>query len=293
MDALKSLTRMVGVRLHAPLVLFVVFALLVGACRPKLQYNDPVPVHESFTMASTALDEQRTINVWLPPGYADGEAPLPVLYMLDGGIHEDFPHLANTVADLVEANRIVPIILVGIANTERRRDLSPPTTVEKDKAIASVVGGAPRFRSFISDELIPEIDARYRTSVNRTLIGESLAGLFAVETLLRTPDVFDNVIAFDPSLWWDNHVLVTQADSLLRALPDTPKRLWFAGSDAPDIQVHTRALAERLDAKAPFLLNWSYTDAPEEKHWTIFRATKTKALLWMFGNEGSKHMPQR
>src|SRR5690606_1498311 len=98
--------------------------------------------------------------------------------MPDGGVQEDFPHIANTLSELIQNKKIPPFILVGIENTERRRDLSPPTEVEKDKEIAPVVGGSAVFRAFVQNELIPEINAKYRTTNEKGIIGESLAGLF-------------------------------------------------------------------------------------------------------------------
>src|SRR5690606_28173086 len=132
---------------------------------------------------------------------------LPTMYMADGGVKEDFPHIANTLAKLIKENKIAPIILVGIENTQRRKDLTPETEVAKDKEIAAVVGGSSKFREFIKEELFLEIEKRYRTTSERSLIGESLSGLFVMETFFLHPDLFTNYIAFDPSLWWNNHYL--------------------------------------------------------------------------------------
>ncbi|MBK8673159.1 MAG: alpha/beta hydrolase, partial [Bacteroidetes bacterium] len=158
------------------------------------------------------VGETRNINVWTPPEYKTNTAPLPVMYMADGGIiEEDFPHVANTLAKLIKAKSIPPMILVGIANTQRRRDLTGPTEIEEDKAIAPIVGGSEKFRAFIKEELFPEINKRYRTTNEKSIIGESLSGLFVVETFFLEPDMFDNYIAVDPSLWWNNHYLVRTA----------------------------------------------------------------------------------
>src|SRR5690606_3695903 len=111
------------------------------------QPADIIPEHQSFIIDSKELKEQRVINVWLPEDYDSSETKYPVLYMPDGGIQEDFPHIANTLSELIQNKKIPPFILVGIENTERRRDLSPPTKVEKDKEIAPVVGGSAVFRA--------------------------------------------------------------------------------------------------------------------------------------------------
>src|SRR5690606_29202077 len=133
---------------------------------------------------SAVLGETRRINVYAPVP-ATPEAPLPVLYMPDGGIDEDFLHVAGLVQVSTMNGTMRPFLLVGIANTQRRRDLTGPTENEEDRQIAPVVGGSAAFRRFIRDELIPAIDARYATTGERAIVGESLAGLFVVETFLR------------------------------------------------------------------------------------------------------------
>lgn len=221
--------------------------------------------------------------MWTPASYKNSTAAFPVLYMADGGVNEDFPHIANTLAALIAAKKIPPMILVGIENTQRRRDLTGFTKVEKDKEIAPVVGGSAKFRAFIKDELFAEIDKRYRTTSERSLIGESLSGLFVMETLWLAPDMFNHYIAFDPSLWWNNRDLVETANEHLSNLPSTKKSLWFAGSQ--DISTYTKALAQVLKTKNHASLKWNYADEPKEKHNTIFRATKEKAIIWTFGVE--------
>ena len=188
---------------------FLFGLIIFFSCSNSKNSTDPIPDHQTFTIYSKLLNEERTINVWEPKDYNTSNLSYPVIYMADGGIKEDFPHIANTIAKLIAANKIKPVLLVGIENTERRRDLTGPTIVKKDKEIAPVVGGSANFRSFINNELFPEINKRYRTTAVKTLIGESVAGLFVMETFIKTPEMFDNYIAFDPSLWWNNNELVS------------------------------------------------------------------------------------
>lgn len=259
------------------LVLMLVF--LTSSSNAQI-YNDPIPVHETFTLVSKKVGELRTINVWVPLEYKTSKDSFPVLYMPDGGLKEDFPHIANTLAELIKSKKIQPLILVGIENTERRRDLTGPTEVEKDKEIAPVVGGSENFRAFIKDELFGEIEKRYRTTHEKGIIGESLAGLFVTETFILYPDMFDYYIAFDPSLWWNNEHLIKTAKEYLSKFPTTPKRFWFAGSGIEDVSLTVRKLAKVLEAENINNLKWKYSDEPKEKHSTIFRATKEKALIW-------------
>lgn len=266
---------------------FIYFSLLLCilfvGCGNSSQQKDPIPVHDSFTIDSKKVGEIRTINVWTPSEYKKSTDSLPVMYMADGGLEEDFPHIANTLAKLIKEKKIEPIILVGIENTQRRRDLTGPTEVEKDKEIAPLVGESENFRAFINDELFPEIDKRYRTSKKKGILGESLSGLFVMETLFLKPEMFDYYIAFDPSLWWNNHYLVRTAKEKLNNMPASVKKLWFAGSSATDISQYTNELSKILKYKNLKTLNWIYSDEPKEEHSTIFRATKEKALIWALG----------
>ncbi|MGB0868257.1 MAG: alpha/beta hydrolase [Flavobacteriales bacterium] len=261
------------------IVLLVLLATL--SCQTKTPVmNDPIPDHDSLKIESKFVNETRVINIWTPPTYKNSTDSFPVLYMPDGGIKEDFPHVANTIAKLVKNKSIPPIILVGIENTERRRDLTGFSSVKDDEQYCPLTDGAKDFRQFIKQELFQKIESNYRVTTKRGIIGESLAGLFVVETIMQHPETFDYYIAFDPSLWWNNHALVKQSEDIFNQFPSSNKKLWFAGSDAEDIYKHTRVLAKTLENQTQ--INWKYADEPKEHHHTIFRASKEKALIWMF-----------
>lgn len=243
--------------------------------------SDPVPAHDTFTVVSQVLGEARPINVHLPVVYqAATTVRFPVLYMPDGGMDEDFPHVVNTVDSLVALHRIRPVIVVGIPNTERRRDLTGPTRVHADSAIASHVGGSAAFRSFIATELIPAVDGRYRTTDERAIVGESLAGLFIVETFLLEPKLFRHYVALDPSLWWNDGGLIDSAPRLLAARDTTRRSLFLASSSQPEIAAGTQHLARLLDAIPPGQLTWVCTPRPDLTHATIFRAVGPGALAF-------------
>jgi len=243
-----------------------------------LTLSERVPAHDTFTVTSHALGELRLVNVHLPRGSGASAEHAPVLYMPDGGLDEDFPHVVNTVDSLAALGRIRPVIVVGIPNTERRRDLTGPTRVATDSAIAKHVGGSAAFRRFLRDELIPAVNARYRTTSERTLVGESLAGLFVVETFLTEPWLFQHYIALDPSLWWNAGALVDSAGTLLGALDSAPRTLFLATANVSDITMGTSRLAALLGTIQPRGLRWSYKPRPDLTHATIFRGVGPEAL---------------
>ncbi len=237
----------------------------------------------TFTIESAALGETRRINVFTPPGYAEKrDARFPVLYMPDGGMQEDFPHVTDTVLAGITWETMRPMIVVGIENTERRRDLTGPTRVAKDREIAPRVGGSAAFRKFIRDELMPQIRAQYRTSDETAVIGESLAGLFVLETFFVEPDLFDAYISISPSLWWNDRQLVRQASPWLRARPDLRKTLYLTSADESDIISGLELLKRTFEAGAPRGLAWSYHPMPDQFHDTIYRASSPKALRTVF-----------
>ena len=243
----------------------------------------PLVVGETFTIDSKILGETRRINVYLPPASAESPgARLPVLYMPDGGMAEDFLHMAGLVQVSTGNGTMRPFLLVGIENTQRRRDLTGPTENAEDRKIAPRVGGSEAFRRFIRKELMPQVKARYRTAEETAIVGESLAGLFVVETFLLEPELFDTYIAFDPSLWWNDQKLVSGAAERLRARPKLERTLYFASSDEKGIVEVTRKFADLLVRNAPAGVRWHYEAMPEEKHSTIYHPAALKALRALF-----------
>ena len=263
---------------------FAIVALALGvACIHRQGHaiaaaTDSVPAHDTLSIASSSLAETRLINVYTPRGYRGSATRFPVLYMPDGGLDEDFPHVVNTVDSLIGLGAIRPVIVVGIPNTQRRRDLTGPTRFASDSAIAPHVGGSAAFRRFISDELIPTINARYRTTDERSIVGESLAGLFIVETFLSEPAMFNHYIALDPSLWWNHSALLDAAPTQLASFDYAKRTLFIANSNEPEIAKGTARLAELLRSATPRGLTLVYVPRPNLTHATIFRGIGPTAL---------------
>ena len=155
------------------------------ACAEAPAPSDSIVIGRSFIMDSAELREKRRITVYLPPGYAESTQGYPVVYLLDGGAEEDFHHVTGIVQVSVMNQIMEPVIVIGIENTERRRDLTGPTENAKDKTIAPRVGGSAAFRAFLRKELVPRVERDFRVNGQRAILGESLAGLFIVEQFLE------------------------------------------------------------------------------------------------------------
>lgn len=271
-----------------PSITVLLLSATVAAAPPQAPASPagspaPLAIGDTFTIASKVLGETRRVNVYMPPGYdAPPKAPVPVLYMPDGGIAEDFLHVAGLVQVSVGNGTMRPFLLVGIENTERRRDMTGPTESDEDKKIAPRVGGSAAFRTFIRSELMPAIKARYRTTTETAVVGESLAGLFVIETFFLDPDLFDTYIAFDPSLWWNNATLVAGAGERLRAHPAKNKTVYFASSSERGIADVTERLASVLERNALPGLVWHYERMPGEQHSTIYHPAALAAFRALF-----------
>lgn len=177
----------------------------------KFERRAAFSIGETIEIYSTILNENRVLNIYLPNGYSpDSTKTYPVIYLLDGSEDEDFIHISGLVqfGSFPWINMIPETIVVGIANVDRKRDFTYPTSVKKDKKDFPTTGGSEAFINFIEMELQPFIEAIYLVNETKTIIGQSLGGLLATEILFKKPDLFDNYIIISPSLWWDEEALI-------------------------------------------------------------------------------------
>ena len=164
------------------------------------------------SLYSEVLGEQRAYWIHLPGGgdLTPGKS-YPVIYLLDGSAL--LGGLAM-VQEFYNYFRLPEMIVVAISNqTHRTRDLTPTPVAARHGAPVDESGGAERFASFLTSELIPHIESAYPTLPHRTLIGHSYAGLFTLDMMINRPGHFRNYVAIDPSIDWDDGVLLRQAEA--------------------------------------------------------------------------------
>lgn len=249
----------------------------------------PLIIGESLELASKTMQETRRINVVLPDDYKlNPSKSYPVIYMPDGGLAEDFLHIAGLMQVSIANGSMRPFILVGIENTVRRRDLTGPSDSDLDKKAIPNLGGSELYRRFLIKELIPEIEQRYRTTQERALVGESLAGLFTIETLFQTPDVFQSYIAIDPSLWWNDEKLIADFAKKLQSQPRLAKNLFFASSGQVGMATAIQRFAQMLATSKPEGLVWTYEHFAKETHATIYHPAALVAFRTVFKPEPEK-----
>src|SRR5215216_2905206 len=160
----------------------VLSAGLTGCCRASVDQPRPVTIGSSYTLRSSILHQTRRINVYLPPGYTEGNTRYPVLYLLDGGVQEDFVHIAGIASLAADFRRIREFIVVGIEGIDRYHDLIYPTSIDSQRQRVPTSGGSAAFRSFLTTELKPFVEQHFRVTDEDALMGESAGGMFVVET---------------------------------------------------------------------------------------------------------------
>lgn len=267
-------------------------AVVLGACQTGPDVQAPsdaghvIELGRGYDIDSRALGETRRVNVYLPAGYAAGKTAYPVLYVLDGGVEQDFPHIAGLSQHAGVSGSFREMIVVGIETKDRRRELTAPAVSDMTlKVDYPTHGESAAFRAFIADEVKPWVEARYRTAGPTALMGESLAGLFVAETFLRAPDLFDGYVAIDPSLWWDNNALPGEAAGLLAAKPTGTRTLVMTvASGVPAMRIGQARLAAAVQAAKRDGLMFVYEIMDDETHGTIYHRAALDALRVVFAN---------
>ena len=244
-------------------------------------------------LSSASLSEKRTLNIYLPEGYNPADTlHYPVLYVLDGSLHEDFVHVTGAIQfnTLSWVNRIPPSIVVGIANVDRKRDFTFPTRIEQDKKRYTTSGGSEKFIQFIEKELQPFIEKKYKGNAQRTLIGQSLGGLLATEILFKKPHLFNKYIIISPSLWWDDASLLAMNPPVLQEGFGKKIEVYvgvgkegLSPSVVPHVmEVDANLLAEKLQySKNPHLKTF-FDYLPQEDHATITHQAVFNAIRALF-----------
>lgn len=244
----------------------------------------PIAIGTTHRLHSAILGDDREVNVRLPAGYAASTAHYPIVYLLDGALDQDFEHIAG-LAQLGElSGTFGPFILVGVQTKARRAELTAPAADPRYRRAFPEAGGADRFRRFLETEVMPFIAARYRAGGRRALIGESLAGLFVVDTLLKRPQMFDDYVAVSPSLWWDDRAGMRRAARLLQRDRLAGRRLYLAvGNEGGAMQSGVDMLRAALATGSPPGFELTYSDrSATETHSTIYHGAAHDALRHLY-----------
>jgi predicted alpha/beta superfamily hydrolase len=231
-----------------------VLALLALLPAAVVLADQPIEIGQEITIHSKVLDEDRIIFVRTPDGFGESRRH-PVLYLTDG--RAQFLHTAATVRFLARNGLMPEMIVVGITNTDRTRDLTPTRAdwIQPDGSVREfpTSGGADRFLDFVEQELVPFIEERYHPQPYRVLAGHSFGGLLAVHVLLSRSDLFGAYISVSPALAWDNDLVIRQAKEFLSGHSRLDKTLivTVGGTEDRQMQGGVAALKKVVKGHTP------------------------------------------
>lgn len=258
-------------------ILLALVALALSTPSTGQEPAATVPITIGTThIVEFAEGDLREVNVYLPDGYAESGEDFPVLYLIDGGLNQDFLHVAGTSAINALWGRSQPVLVVGIQTDDRRAELIGDKGNAEEREAFPTAGDSAGFRAFIRDKVKPLVEATYRTSGDDAVMGESLAGLFIAETWLREPDLFDRYAAIDPSLWWHDIALGKSAAAVVADGRERGPILLSFSNEGPMTEEGTRLVAEAAGGKACLLARDDLT------HATAYQVLTPQVLQFLF-----------
>lgn len=301
---LKAISDMKNrIQMPLALIVFMCFNLLVKA-QAHHKERELIVTDLVDSIYSNVQKTYRKFWVKLPENYnPSSDSKYPVVYLLDG-----FALKNNlvTVYDNYWGHYMPHMILVGLSNaTNRTFDLTTSEIKSRHGAAFSAkTGGADQFVRFIESELIPHIDSHFPTTTHRTLIGHSYGGLFTINMLLNHAHLFNNYIAIDPSLDWDDQKLLKQCKAILASKHLENKSLFVSlaaeqlhmfdesitleniKQDQSEFTLFARSIIEFSEFVSDEVtngLNFSWKVYPEDLHGTVPLPSIRDGLVHVFG----------
>ena len=213
-------------------------------------YNTQVKIFHS-----QIIDDDFYLYISLPDDYDQSDKKYPVLYLLDGDVTFG---MATSIARYLQFGNTIPeLIIVGIGYGTLKK--SEGNMKSRDYTISpkrgrSGTGGAPKFRDFLKEELIPYIENTYRTIPDeRTISGYSLGSLFAIYSLFTEPDLFNNYIIGSPHLSWDEYRIFTVQEEAFEKMDDIDAKIFISVGSEEDEEKYFNPIDEivtLIDEKA-------------------------------------------
>ncbi|MFC2103195.1 alpha/beta hydrolase-fold protein [Bacteroidota bacterium] len=259
--------------------IFTISLMVFFGC-PKLFFAqhqvDYISLGTTIEIDSKILNEKRNILIYTPAGYDESDIKYPTLYITDGV--ENF-FIATAIVNFLSRSRQIPqMIVVGIPNVNRMRDLSPSVIQG-----TSNPGGGDNFLNFFEEELIPYINETYKTSNYRILFGHSLGGVFASYTMITKPELFNSFIAASPYMMYDNGYVIKEAESKIGDLSKFDRQLFITLGNEPAYHESLNKFTSLLEDNTK-TLRWDYQIFNDEDHGSIPLISILRGLKYIYSD---------
>jgi len=280
-----------------------ILALVIFTCAcsvtDKAENKSPKPLKHEHRLYAEAIKDSFNISVQLPEKYYEKpDEKYPTVYVLDANFY--FPMLAEVVKQYETAGLLPPMILVGIGyqsfaemDSLRVRDYLYPAGIPSDEM--KTPGGGKNFNDFITKQLIPHIDTRFRTQAqHRSLLGHSFGGYFTLYALLNqlssNTSAFDNIASASPSLWYNNYYLNQLTEALKTRKSTNHLTVFLSAGGKEDLQWNiepVKKLSQSIaEVKAPDV-NLQYSIYNDLDHMDTALITFIKALQTFYKQPGN------
>lgn len=259
----------------------------------------PISIGTQIELFDPLIDQNRTLQIYLPPSYGQSDMQdqhYAVLYLLDS--ETNFIHTVGTVERLSKFPypTIPEIIVVGIVNNNRNRDLTPVARKQEIQEqlllppFAYKSGGNSGFFDFIVHQLQPYITSNYRTNGYNILLGHSFGAITALNFLYHHPEKMQGFIAQDPSIWWEDAFMLQQYKTLENNSAIFKDKKLFIGQVGPEqnkgsLQDHYRYIQDfstYICQNQGETLAYNYSQYPGEDHGSIVLKANVDALRYIF-----------
>jgi uncharacterized protein len=271
--------------------------VVITSCHHEIKNDQDlsIKIGRKDSLQSDILGETRPYWVYVPPYTQESGEKFTVLYLLDGDAHfHSVSGLSQILGTGINGTRLFPeMMVVAIPNIDRTKDLTPTHSEILDgekQEFLKTSGGGVNFLKFLKEELIPHIDSRYPTSPYRILVGHSFGGITAINALYMIPEAFDSYISIDPSLWWDDHLLLKLAPEILADEKLDGKYLFLSQANTlkpgESTNDHFGSIKEyeKVLKTTDTGLKWAFKYYPEDSHGSVPLISTYDGLRFIFGD---------
>jgi predicted alpha/beta superfamily hydrolase len=213
--------------------------------------NVPIADSQVRQLKSSATGRDYDIYVLLPTGYELNQDKYPVLYVLDG--QWDFKLLDSIYGGLLYDEFVPEMIIVGITYSGENADYGALRAMDYTPVHEMFVpgsGDAPKFLSFLKEQLMPFVEKEYRAdSSRRVLMGSSYGGTFTLYALFSDPSLFNGYVAASPVVEFGDRFAFKQEAEYASNHKELPVRLFISVGELEElrypVEEFTKVLHER------------------------------------------------